>query len=109
VTTNPSSRGDGTYPAGTQLDPVTALQGAQDHGIAAVKGTLIESRDITLQGRPGREFSATVENVGKPGTLLSRIYVDGSTIYEVIRVGGGELSFDDPESRAFFDSFEFTN
>ena len=32
----------------------------------------------------------------------------GLTIYEVIRIGAGELSFSDPESVAFFDSFELT-
>jgi hypothetical protein len=49
-----------------------------------------------------------VTNNGQGGTLLERVYLDGLTIYEVIRTGAGELSFSDPESVAFFDSFELT-
>jgi hypothetical protein len=99
----------GTYPEGTQLDPAAALQGAQDQAIANVKGTLIDGRDITLQGRLGREFSASIEASGTSGTVLQRVYLDGTTIYEVIRTGAGELSFGDPASKAFFDSFSFTS
>jgi hypothetical protein len=99
----------GSYPEGTKLDTTAALQGAQDQAIANVKGTLIDSRDITLQGRAGREFSASVELGGTSGTVLQRVYLDGATIYEVIRTGAGKMSFGDPESKAFFDSFSFTS
>ena len=60
----------GQYPDGYVLDVPVALQGAQDQAIANVQGTLIASQDITLQGRPGREFSASVTSGGKTGTVL---------------------------------------
>ena len=56
----------GHYPTGTPLlDVPAALQGAQDQAIANVQGTLISSRDIELQGRPGREFSASLTSDGE--------------------------------------------
>ena len=62
----------GQYPTGTPLlDVPAALQGAQDQAIANVQGTLISSRDIELQGRPGREFSASLTSDGEAGSSSS--------------------------------------
>jgi hypothetical protein len=95
----------GEYPKGTTLDVPGALQGAQEQAIANVKGTLIDSRDIELQGRPGREFSASFTSNGEAGTLLQRIYLDGTVMYQNIVTGAGELTFEDPAIAAFFESF----
>ena len=96
------------YPDGYVLDVAAALQGAQDQALANVSGTLIASQDITLQGRPGREFSGTVTSNGVEGTLLQRIYLDGLVIYQQIFTGAGDASFTDPELATFFESFAFT-
>ena len=98
----------GQYPDGYVLDVPLALQGAQDQAIANVNATLIASQDITLQGRPGREFSASVTSNGQEGTVLQRVYLDGLVIYQQIFTGAGEASFTDPELAPFFDSFAFT-
>jgi hypothetical protein len=98
----------GQYPKGTTLRVPAALQGAQDQAIANVQGELISSRDIELQGRPGREFSASLTSNGEAGTLLQRVYLDGLVIYQVIVTGAGELTFQDPATAAFFKSFRFT-
>jgi len=98
----------GEYPDTYVLDVPVALQGAQDQAIANVSGTLVDSRDITLQGRPGREFSASVTSNGVAGTVLQQVYLDGLVIYQAIAAGAGELSFDDPELAPFFASFTFT-
>jgi hypothetical protein len=98
----------GGHPEGYQIDAAAGLQGAQDQTIASLGSSLTGSREISLDGRPGREFSASVTSKGQGGTLLERMYLDGLTIYEVVRTGAGELSFSDPESVAFFDSFELT-
>jgi hypothetical protein len=100
--------GRGTYPDGYEVDPAAGLQGAQDQTIASLGASLTGSREISLDGLPGREFSASVTSNGQGGTLLERMYLDGLTVYEVLRTGAGELSFDDPESVAFFDSFALT-
>ncbi|MET0459963.1 MAG: hypothetical protein ABW195_12005 [Ilumatobacteraceae bacterium] len=96
------------YPAGSVLDPATALQGAQDQALANVGGTLIDSADITLQGRPGREFSAAVTSGGQSGTVLQRVYLDGLVSYQQIYTGKGDAAFTDPELAPFFESFAFT-
>jgi hypothetical protein len=98
----------GRYPKGTVLDLPGALEGAQQQAIANVQGQLITSRDIELQGRPGREFSASLTSNGEAGTLLQRVYFDGSVIYQNIVTGAGELTFQDPAAAAFFESFRFT-
>jgi hypothetical protein len=98
----------GQYPEGTALDVPAALQGAQDQAIANVEGTLVDSRDLELQGRPGREFSASLTVDGQPSTLLQRVYFDGPVLYQNVVTGAGELTFQDPALAEFFDSFRFT-
>jgi hypothetical protein len=98
----------GEYPEGTVLDVPAALQGAQDQAIANVKGTLIASRNLELQGRPGRQFAASLRVRGQPATLLQRVYFDGPVLYQNIVTGAGELTFQDPALAPFFDSFRFT-
>ncbi len=85
-----------------------ALQGAQDQALANVGATLVSSEDITLQGRPGKQFSATLSSGGETGTLLQRVYLDGLVIYQQVFTGAGERSFTDADLAAFFDSFTFT-
>jgi hypothetical protein len=97
----------GEYPKGTTLDVSGALKGAQDQAIANVKGTLIDSRDVELQGRPGREFSASITSNGEAGTLLQRIYLDGTVMYQNIVTGASQLTFEEPAAAAFFESFRF--
>ncbi|MFT3855420.1 MAG: hypothetical protein QM733_22210 [Ilumatobacteraceae bacterium] len=99
----------GEYPAGSITDVDASLQGAQDTAIQNVNGTLIDSQDITLQGRPGRQFSASVTSNGQQGTLIQRVFLDGDTIYQNIVVGAGTLSPTDDRVASFFDSFEFTS
>jgi hypothetical protein len=99
----------GQYPDGTVLDVPAALQGAQDLAIANVGGTLVGSRELELQGRPGRQFRASLTVNGQPGTLLQRVYFDGPVLYQNIVTGAGELTFQDPAVAAFFDSFRFTD
>ena len=89
------------YPPGTEV----SLEGARDGAVANISATLIDSEPITLQGRDGLQFSADVMN--GQGTYLSRVYVDGATLYQVIDIETGEASFDDPDVAAFFDSFQF--
>ena len=98
----------GQYPEEMIVDVPAALQGAQDLAIANVGGTLVGSRDLELQGRPGRQFRASFTVNGQPGTLLQRVYFDGPVIYQNIVTGAGELTFQDPAIAAFFESFRFT-
>jgi hypothetical protein len=96
------------FPDGYVLDVPVALQGAQDQAVANTGGTLISSEDITLQGRPGKQFSASLTSGGTTGTLLQRVYLDGLVIYQQVVSGDGERTFTDPDLAPFFDSFAFT-
>jgi hypothetical protein len=82
------------------------LEVLRDGAIANISATMTSSVPITLQGREGLQFTANVQN--GQGTLLSRVYHDGATFYQVIAVLIGEVAFDDPQAAAFFDSFRFT-
>ena len=99
----------GEYSAGSIVDTAASLQGAEDQAIKNVNGTLTSSTDITLQGRPGRQFSASVTSGGQQGTLVQRVFLDGDTIYQNIVVGPGTIAPDDDQVAAFFASFEFTS
>ena len=99
----------GEYPAGSITDVAQSLQGAEDQAIANVNGTLIDSQDITLQGRPGRQFSASVTQGGTAGTVIQRVFLDGDIIYENIIVGPGTISVGDEDVAAFLGSFAFTS
>lgn len=88
-------------------DPTITLEATRDGAISAVSGTLIESNPIELGGRPGVEYSADVVSEGEEGMVLSRIYLTGSTLFQVMVVGEGELVFTDTAIAGFFDSFQF--
>ena len=96
------------YPDGYVLDVPVALQGAQDQAVANVGATLISSEDITLQGRPGKQFSASLTSGGGRAPLLQRVYLDGLVLYQQVVSGAGERTFTDPDLATFFDSFAFT-
>jgi hypothetical protein len=91
-----------TYPPGS----VVSLEGARDGAISNISGTQTSSDPINLQGREGLQFTASVKDGHV--TYLARVYRDDVTLYQVFAVVLGEVSFDDPEIAAFFDSFRFT-
>lgn|GEM_PF-3857578 len=82
------------------------MEGARDGAVSNISGALTSSDPIKLQGREGLQFTASVQDGN--GTYLSRVYYDDMTLYQVIAVVLGEVTFDDPEIAAFFDSFRFT-
>jgi hypothetical protein len=88
-------------------DAAAALEGARDGSISQTGGSLVDSAPIELSGRPGMQFTATLTSNGEEGTVLSRLYLQGNVMYQVMTAGEGDLSFDDPEIAAFFDSFQF--
>ena len=61
----------------------------RDGTIAGVSGTQTSSEPISLQGREGLQFTASMQN-GEV-TYLARAYADGDTVYQVIVVTAGEV------------------
>ena len=87
---------------------VPSLEGARDGAVAALNGaTLTSSEPISQQGRPGLQFVADLRPGGTEGTYVSRVFLDGQTLYQVIYVGGS-IDATSPEVVEFFDSFRFT-
>ena len=90
------------YPQGM----VASLEGARDGALAKISATLTWSEPITLQGRDGLQFTGSVGD--GQGTVLSRVYADDASLYELIVIMTGVVALDDPRVSAFFDSFRFT-
>ena len=86
---------------GTAINLDSVVAGA----LAAFPGAqLISAEPIELQGRPGAQFSIDLTRGGAPQYYMSRIYTDGTTLYQVYYLGG-TISPTDPHVLAFFDSF----
>jgi len=64
-----------------------ALNGACDGAIRNVSAQEMSRYSVQLQGHPGREVNGILPNKGK---LKQRIYLVGSTLYQVILVGTPE-------------------
>ena len=89
-------------------DVVPSLEGARDGAVAGMNGaTLTSSEPISQQGRQGLQFVADLRPGGTEGTYVSRMFLDGQTLYQLIYVGG-TIDATTPEVVEFFDSFRFT-
>ena len=86
---------------------VINLDAFRDNLVKGVPGAhLISSEPIELQGRPGLQFSVDLAPGGTPSYYMSRVYTDGTKLYQTFYVGG-TISPSDPHVLAFFDSFRF--
>ena len=88
-------------------DPATMLAGARDGAVSNVNGQLVSDAEITLNGYPGREFSASVTQNGQEIVLRQRVYMVGNRLYQVVVIApkGEENS---TEVEDFFQSFRLT-
>ncbi len=77
------------YPEAIALaDPDRVLEGGIEGALKNLKGKLLAKRNITLQGHPGREFSASFTAPNKaPGLYRARAYLVGARLYQVILCG----------------------
>jgi hypothetical protein len=92
------------YPAGS----TPSLEGARDGALASFPGaTLTSSEAVSQQGRDGLEFVLDLASTGTASTYISRLFLDGGILYQVIYVGA-DVAVTDPEVVTFFDSFQFT-
>lgn len=85
-----------------------SLDAGVDGAVQTVGGTLLDSREIELDGVPGREFVASISSNGVEGTYVSRVYSDQSRVWQLVVANAGSFDADDPAVVAFFDSFQFT-
>lgn len=75
------------YPPGPAMDPETELQANRDNFIQGIRGRLIRSIVIRLQGVPGIDFTAESERL----RIRSRVYfVDQRAIQLIVAVPKGK-------------------
>lgn len=83
----------------------------RDGMVAAVKGTLVEERNISLGSSPGRELKIAAQPVaGGPNLLIvARYYQVGNRVYVIqfIALKSSENTMADISGR-YFDSFQVT-
>jgi len=90
------------YPPGTAINLSSVITGA----VAAFPGAhLISAEAMELQGRPGAQFSIDLTRGGAPQYYMSRVFTDGTNLYQVYYLGG-TVGPTDPDVLAFFDSLE---
>lgn len=86
-----------------KLDPATALDTNRDKFIQSLQGKLISSREITIDGHSGIDF--TVETPA--ADVRSQLFLIGNRMYQTVA-----FVFRDSDQtewvKRFFDSFRFT-
>ena len=80
------------------------LDGARDGAVANVQGKLLSEQIIELNNAPGREIR--VESADGKNTIVARIYLAGSRLYQVLVVTPKANGFD-KNIKKFLDSFKF--
>jgi hypothetical protein len=91
------------YPAGTlsRFPPAQVLQEEVDKLVRQVRGTVKESREVTLGSHPGVAF--TIATTGTE--LTGRYFVTGNRLYTLYVLYARSIGA--PQMQAFLDSFEF--
>lgn len=87
--------------------PTAVLEQVRDKVVGDVKGTLVSSEPITLDGKPGLAVEANVPTGPTKGTYVVRFYLVGNRMYEVLVIRNDPKADTTPMTD-FFDSFELT-
>ncbi|HEX7296469.1 MAG TPA: hypothetical protein VF251_11985 [Pyrinomonadaceae bacterium] len=95
--------GVGDYAATVKVDPQTELPADRDNFIKGLPGMkLLESHNITLDGRPGIELTGESDQV----TVTARFYIKGNRVYQVAALVFKGMDEKENVSK-FFESFAF--
>src|SRR4030042_4579780 len=66
------------------------LEGARNGAISNIRGTLVNEKDISIAGNPGKEFNFSVPHrpeLPNKGIGKSRIFLVGNRLYQCMVVG----------------------
>jgi hypothetical protein len=90
-------------------DPKKILDGAQNGAINGVKGKLVTSKDIKLDGVPGRSFEYEVPTPNG-GMMVGRqrLFLTDNKLYQVIVVAAPETARNELSTKVL-DSFKLTS
>jgi len=93
----------GDYAPSIKLNPTGELAANRDNFVKAIEGKLIDTREISLDGRQGLEFAAENSQL----SAKCRVYIFGNRVYMIC--AGVLTGKTDTENVArFFASFAFT-
>jgi len=96
--------GYGEYAPSIKLSADAELTGNRDKFLRGLNATLLASKQISLDGRPGLEFTGESEQA----SFQSRLYLSGNRIYQVaVAVLRGKTGGDNVDR--FFASSAFAN
>lgn len=98
------------YPAAqtADADPKEVLLGAQGGALGSLQNSKItEQKEITFQGRPGREFKFTGSLQGKDGHAAWTIVMDKNRLYQV-GIIDMKRQVDEPTRKAIIESFKLS-
>lgn len=95
------------YPAEmiSGMDPKETLNGARDGALGRTKGQLVNEKDLTLDGYPGKDLLVKVTKGSAEGLLKQRMFLVKNRLYQVMTVGPKQ-SFDTKEVDTFLNSFK---
>jgi hypothetical protein len=85
-------------------DPQTMIDTARDRAVSNVGGELLQEKDVTLDGHPGREIQ--VEIAEGQGMVRSRFYLVENRLYAVQTIS--QKSGASTDVNRFLDSFQLT-
>jgi hypothetical protein len=86
------------------LKPQSYFESVRDKAIAGMKGSIISSSSVTVDGRSGIEFSATFPGQGATGEVWGRVYMAGPKGF-LLLVSGPQGGRTASEAERFFQSF----
>lgn len=96
--------GYGEYAPSIKLSADAELTSSRDKFLRGLNANLVSSKQITLDGRPGLEFTGESEQA----SFKSRVYLSGNRVYQVAAaVLSGKT--DSGNVDRFFASFAFAN
>ena len=91
------------YAGGVQVAPQTELDADRDNFNKALEAKLLTSRNITLDGRQGIEFTSETAAVN----IKSRVFIRGNRVFQQAVLIWKDTD-QTKEVETFFDSFAFT-
>ncbi len=86
-------------------DVQTMLDGGVQGAVSNVGGTLLNQRDLTLNGHPGREIQAEATVEGEEVVFKARIYIVENRLY-MIQALSYKADASSPDLDKFLDSFQ---
>lgn len=97
-----------SYFAEGDLDVQRMLDDGQAGALGSMGGTLAESKDIEMDGAPGRMFRFTATPQGMKASGYVKVFLRDGALYQVMMVHADAATAFKAQGERFVDSFKFT-